>query len=176
MIRSVTGNNDFALPYWDWAANRTVPQAFRDATYNGQANPLYVATRNNGYSIPDTYTGPAVMADIFSQTNFELFGLVPPRRADNTQRPWIKAQASRARSRRRRTTTSTQSRRLHAQGQFAEGPDLPDAPRQYRPHLVALELPRRRATRPIRCGGTCRSPTITTIRTAAGRPTSPPTC
>ena len=53
MIRSVTGNNDFALPYWDWAANRRpVPQAFKDATYNGQPNPLYVANRLNNYSIP----------------------------------------------------------------------------------------------------------------------------
>jgi len=91
MIRSVTGNADFALPYWDWAANRTVPQAFRDATYNGQANPLYVATRSNAYSIPDAYSGPTVMSDIFSQTNFELFASSRPAGQTNLNTTWIKA-------------------------------------------------------------------------------------
>jgi tyrosinase len=89
MIRSVTSNNDFAMPYWDWAANRTVPQAFKDATYNGQDNPLYVSTRHNNYSIPDTYAGPTVMSDIFGQTNFELFGSSRPAGQNSTNATWI---------------------------------------------------------------------------------------
>ncbi len=93
MIRSVTGNNDFAMPYWDWSANRTVPLAFKNATHNGQPNPLHVATRNNAYSVPDTYSGPTVMSNIYGQTDFELFG--SSRRAgQNSLNPsWIKGNA-----------------------------------------------------------------------------------
>lgn len=89
MVRSVTGNNDFAMPYWDWAANRTVPQAFKDANYNGQTNPLYVSSRHNNYSIPDTYSGPSVMTTIFGQTNFELFGSSRPGGQNSTNATWI---------------------------------------------------------------------------------------
>jgi tyrosinase len=92
MIRSVTGNNAFAMPYWDWAANRTVPLAFKNPTYNGQPNPLYVANRNNNWSIPDIYVGPSVMANIFSQTNFEMFGSSRPAGQNNLNASWIKAQ------------------------------------------------------------------------------------
>ncbi|HEY5712312.1 MAG TPA: tyrosinase family protein [Allosphingosinicella sp.] len=91
MIRSVTSNNAFAMPYWDWAANRTVPQAFKDANFNGQPNPLFVANRNNAYSIPDTYSGPSVMTNIFGQTNFELFGSSRPAGQNNLNASWIKA-------------------------------------------------------------------------------------
>jgi len=89
MIRAVTGNSAFAMPYWDWAANRTVPQAFKDATYNGQTNPLYVAARHNNYSIPDIYSGPTVMANVYSQTNFELFASSRPMGQNNTNQSWI---------------------------------------------------------------------------------------
>lgn len=91
MIRSVTGNSDFAMPYWDWAANRTVPQAFADPTFNGQTNPLYVSIRNNTYSIPDSYSGPGVMTSIFGQTNFELFASSRPAGQNNLNASWIKA-------------------------------------------------------------------------------------
>jgi tyrosinase len=91
MIRSATGNNNFAMPYWDWAAHRTVPHAFADANYNGHPNPLYVASRSNAYSIPDTYTGPNVMNAIYGQTNFELFASSRPIGQNNTNATWIKA-------------------------------------------------------------------------------------
>lgn len=91
MIRSVTGNDAFAMPYWDWAANRTVPLAFKNATYNGQDNPLYVAARNNAWSIPDLYVGPSVMSSIYSQTDFELFGSSRPTGQNNLNASWIKS-------------------------------------------------------------------------------------
>jgi tyrosinase len=90
MIRSVTGNNAFAMPYWDWAANRTVPLAFKNSTHNGQPNPLFVAARNNAWSVPDTYSGPAVMSNIFAQTNFELFGTSRRAGQNNLNPSWIK--------------------------------------------------------------------------------------
>ena len=91
MIRSATGNNSFAMPYWDWAANRNVPLAFKNATHNSQPNPLHVAARNNNYSIPDAYVGPTVMANILGQTNFELFASSRPFGQNNTNANWIKA-------------------------------------------------------------------------------------
>jgi tyrosinase len=94
MIRSVTSNNAFAMPYWDWSARRRVPQAFASATYNGQANPLYVASRNNAYSVPDIYSGPAVMNTIYSQTNFELFGSSRRAGQNNLNPSWIRGQGT----------------------------------------------------------------------------------
>jgi tyrosinase len=94
MIRKVTGNNSFAMPYWDWAANRTVPQAFKDPIYNSLPNPLYVATRNNNYSIPNSFVGPTVMNNILGQTNFELFASSRPSGQNNTNATWIKAWGS----------------------------------------------------------------------------------
>ncbi|HSI19510.1 MAG TPA: tyrosinase family protein [Sphingomonas sp.] len=90
MIRSVTGNAGFAMPYWDWTAHPTVPQAFAQATYNGQPNPLYVAARNNGYSIPTIYSGTTVMNNIYGQTNFELFGSSRRPGQNSLDPSWIK--------------------------------------------------------------------------------------
>lgn len=89
MIRSVTSNNAFAMPYWDWTAHPAVPPAFTGATYNGQSNPLYVGTRNNGYSVPVGTAGSAVMNGIYGQTNFELFGSSRPAGQNNTNASWI---------------------------------------------------------------------------------------
>jgi len=94
MIRSVTNNPGFAMPYWDWAANRTVPLAFKNATFNNQPNPLFVQARSNNFSIPNGFTGPAVMTNIFSQTNFELFGSSRPAGQNNLNATWIKAGGS----------------------------------------------------------------------------------
>ena len=57
VLRQASGDANLRLPYWDYAADGRIPQAFRDQTYvnqNGQtvANPLYVPERkanlNNG--------------------------------------------------------------------------------------------------------------------------------
>ncbi len=40
-VRQLTGHDDFALPYWDWTADRQLPAAFSQPTWNGQPNPLF---------------------------------------------------------------------------------------------------------------------------------------
>src|SRR5712671_4578239 len=40
-VRQLTGFADFALPYWDWTAERQLPKAFTDPNFNGQSNPLF---------------------------------------------------------------------------------------------------------------------------------------
>jgi tyrosinase len=52
ILRAASGDPGFALPYWDWTANPTLPEAFRlpaDAS-----NPLYDTPRNinDGSSLP----------------------------------------------------------------------------------------------------------------------------
>lgn len=46
LIRSVTGNPQSALPYWDWTADRQLPAAFAQSTFNGQPNPLFEPSRS----------------------------------------------------------------------------------------------------------------------------------
>lgn len=89
MIRAVTGYAAFAMPYWDWTAIRTPPQAFSDPTYKGRPNPLYDAGRNNSLSLPDNIVGPAVMQQIFGETNYELFGTSRPQGQNSLAQSWI---------------------------------------------------------------------------------------
>ena len=45
-VRQLTGHNDFALPYWDWTADRQLPAALSQPKWNGQRNPLYESQRS----------------------------------------------------------------------------------------------------------------------------------
>lgn len=45
VIREVTGQSAFALPYWNWFASKALPDAFTLAAGNGAPNPLYHAAR-----------------------------------------------------------------------------------------------------------------------------------
>jgi tyrosinase len=75
--RKLTGNDRFAMPFWDWTKDRNVPQAFSDKLYKGKANPLYVATRRDlsgRWALTDALVGPAVIESIYNETHYELFG------------------------------------------------------------------------------------------------------
>lgn len=77
-VRALTSHPQFAMPYWDWTADRNFPAAFSDPTYNGKPNPLYVSTRtlNNKahWPLPDSIVGPKVIESIYKETDFQLFG------------------------------------------------------------------------------------------------------
>jgi Common central domain of tyrosinase/Polyphenol oxidase middle domain len=49
IVQSEGGPSDWALPYWNWQAHRTLPPAFREqnlpASAGGGRNPLYIADR-----------------------------------------------------------------------------------------------------------------------------------
>ena len=45
ICREETGTPDFAMPYWDWTADRQLPAAFADETWNGNPNPLFEPSR-----------------------------------------------------------------------------------------------------------------------------------
>lgn len=68
ICRKLTGNNDFALPYWNWTTSPSIPAPFwsgsllhapRSATQASVASPMVV--------------GAPVITNILNQTNFFLF-------------------------------------------------------------------------------------------------------
>ena len=87
--RVVTGNQDFAMPYWDWTEQRRIPEAFRqNAAPN---NALYEASRTMSESaeLPDWMVGTEVMHSIYSESNFEAFGSSRPAGQNNLDPSWI---------------------------------------------------------------------------------------
>ena len=72
ICRELTGNNAFALPYWNWTKNPGIPGVF----WGGTSNPLFDTTRllGPGGSIAPEFVGPSVMEDILSEPNFLIFG------------------------------------------------------------------------------------------------------
>ncbi|WP_108882004.1 tyrosinase family protein [Anderseniella sp. Alg231-50] len=93
MARDTTGNQDFAMPYWDWTADRQIPKAFSDPTLtNGDPNPLFDSSRTMpaNASLPDHVVGQSqVMDGIFSETNFETFATTRPAGQNNLDPSWI---------------------------------------------------------------------------------------
>jgi tyrosinase len=90
-VRKLTGNSDFALPYWDWTLDRQMPQAFVDPMFNGQPNPLFEAQRDATPTdaLPDSTVGQAVINQILTESPFETFGTSRPVGQDNLDQSWI---------------------------------------------------------------------------------------
>jgi tyrosinase len=72
ICRELTGNNDFALPYWNWSTNPSIPSVY----WGGTSNPLFDGTRSAGpASVADPGSvGASIMNTILNQPNFLLFG------------------------------------------------------------------------------------------------------
>jgi len=45
LIREITQQDDFALPYWDWFGSSSMPKEFADKTSSGEENPLFHKSR-----------------------------------------------------------------------------------------------------------------------------------
>jgi tyrosinase len=91
-VRSVTGHPKFAMPYWDWTVDRTIPQAFIDPTYKGKPNALYVAGRTlttSNWPLKDSIVGPAVISKIYSETDFQAFGTSKNPSQTNLDMSWV---------------------------------------------------------------------------------------
>lgn len=75
ICREVTGNEGFALPYWNWTTHPRVPEAF----WGGTANPLFNPTRQvkPTDTLDATSVGPETLEEILSQPNFFVFGSSP---------------------------------------------------------------------------------------------------
>jgi tyrosinase len=70
ICKELSGNEDFALPYWDWTANPQIPAVFFEA-----GSPLLHNNRvaGPGASVPTSIAGPAVINNILAENNFLLF-------------------------------------------------------------------------------------------------------
>jgi tyrosinase len=94
ITRELTGQADFAMPYWDWTTNRQLPQAYSDATFDGNPNPLFETRGMTPTdSLADEIVGPSVISTIFSETAFEVFGTSRPQLPmpqDSLDPTWIR--------------------------------------------------------------------------------------
>lgn len=71
ICRELSGNDAFALPYWNWQNDRTIPAAF----WGGAGNPLFNSTRGATQTtmITSGVYSPANIESILDETNFEAF-------------------------------------------------------------------------------------------------------
>ena len=92
--RAFTGNNYFAMPYWNWTEIRSLPEAFANPMYKGKPNPLYVPNRNDltgSNALTDDIVGQAVMDEIYNETIYENFGTSKNPAQNNTDPSWVPA-------------------------------------------------------------------------------------
>ena len=70
ICRKLTGNNDFALPYWNWTTSTSIP-----APFWGAGNPLLNPTRTATQAsvVNSSICGASNINSILGQTNFLLF-------------------------------------------------------------------------------------------------------
>jgi tyrosinase len=71
ICQKLTGMSDFALPYWNWVKDPTVPAVF----WGDASNPLYDSTRTiaPGQAIDSSLVGCGVVGGIMSDSNFISF-------------------------------------------------------------------------------------------------------
>lgn len=76
ICRELSGDESFALPYWNWTENPEIPSMFLNAS-----SPLYVSGRSAGAgdTADEASVGETNLSNIQSQTNFLLYagGEVP---------------------------------------------------------------------------------------------------
>lgn len=71
ICRELTGEEDFALPYWNWSTNRQVPAPF----WGNSSNPLFNSTRTISQSdqAATEFVGQDVLTSIMNETDFFTF-------------------------------------------------------------------------------------------------------
>lgn len=96
IVRKLTKNDDFAMPFWDWTANPVMPEVFTQAkTPDGKPNPLFVS--DSGWArtwpakkpMPAENVGPAVLTKILAPTEYEDFGTSRPEGQNSLAPSWI---------------------------------------------------------------------------------------
>ncbi len=92
IVRQLTGNKNFAMPYWDWTTNPKLPDQFTSATLpNNQPNALFEASRTwpANTPMPANIVGPSVLQSIMQATPFEVFGTTRPMGQNSLAQSWI---------------------------------------------------------------------------------------
>ncbi|MEA2980774.1 MAG: tyrosinase [Alphaproteobacteria bacterium] len=88
ICQELSGKSDFALPYWNWTADRQFPAAF--AAGDRDSNPLFHPRPGvaSGLRLTDDMVGPAVMSDVMNSPDFEAFGSTRPRGQNSAAASW----------------------------------------------------------------------------------------
>jgi tyrosinase len=87
IVRELSGKRDFALPYWNWTADRQFPAAFAAGDRN--SNPLnHPRPGAANLRLADDMVGGQVMSRIMASPDFEAFGSTRPRGQDSAASQW----------------------------------------------------------------------------------------
>jgi tyrosinase len=96
VIRSITGMNDFAMPFWDWTDNPLLPEVFLDKqTPDGKPNWLCVTeagwerTWPRAKPMPPEIVGPKVLQKILTTAGYENFGTSRNPKQNTTDPSWV---------------------------------------------------------------------------------------
>ena len=98
VVRKLTGNKSFAMPYWDWTANPLMPEVFLSPkTPDGKTNWLF--NSDQGFQrtwppktpMPDEIVGPAVLKRILNAPTYEAFGTTRNPNQNNLDMKWVVA-------------------------------------------------------------------------------------
>ncbi len=96
IVRSLTKNNDFAMPFWDWTANPLMPEVFLSPqTPDGQTNWLFVndpgrqRTWPPAQPMPNNIVGQNVLNSILAATPYEIFATSRPRGQNSLDPSWV---------------------------------------------------------------------------------------
>ncbi len=94
ICRQMSGDPNFALPYWDWTVQPRLPPAFTSpAMGNGRRNPLFDNTRQArpNSTLRTSAVGPAVISRLMGEAQFENFGSTRPTGQNSTDARWLRA-------------------------------------------------------------------------------------
>jgi tyrosinase len=88
VCRQLSGRRNFALPYWDWTADRQFPAVF--AAGDRRTNPLFHPRPGvaNGLRLADDMVGQGVISRVLNSPDFEAFGSTRPRGQDSADARW----------------------------------------------------------------------------------------
>lgn len=91
ICRDLSGNPDFALPYWNWTQNRRIPGPFWRGTL---LDTTRVVDRDD--RVPARFVRQPIIDRILRQTDFELFGSTRPSGQNNTNSGWQRTRGAEA--------------------------------------------------------------------------------
>jgi tyrosinase len=96
IVRHLTNNNDFAMPFWDWTANPLMPEVFLSPkTPDGKTNWLFVTDQGVQRTwppttpMPNNIVGQNVLNTILAASPYEIFGTSRPRGQDSLDPRWV---------------------------------------------------------------------------------------
>jgi tyrosinase len=92
ICRQMSGDPNFALPYWDWTQQRQLPPAFTSPTLGGRRNALFNNTRQvrPNSALRDSAIGRNVITRIMGEPQFENFGSTRPAGQNSTDARWLR--------------------------------------------------------------------------------------